>query len=208
MKIALKWSSVSIVLLALAIFSAACGGGNNAGNGADPSAQPDNEAAGTTEESTAPAADAAPVEITVWDKPHADDADKTLKEQQFADFETKYPSIKVTHVEQTKGKEREQFMTAVAGGQQPDAYLNAYPDMAPYIAQGITADITDMWNAFPEKDKYLPSSLDAATKDGKIYGVPSTMYVTALMYNKKMFVDAGIDPAAALKDWTSFAEAA
>lgn len=203
--------------MAAAVTVSACGSSNNAENAAsttnanEPVATNATEPAATNDTTQTEPAQTAPevdVEITVWDKPHADDLDKAFKESQFAVFEAKYPHIKVKHVEQTKEKEREQFMTAVAGGEQPDAYLNPYPDMESYIAQGIPADITDLWNSFEDKASYLPSSLNAATVDGKIYGVPNSMYVTGLMYNKQMFADAGIDPAAALKDWDSFGAAA
>lgn len=205
MKNVSKRSAATAILLTTAILTTACGSGNN-GNAASPSSSSAGASASSPEASSA--APSGPIEITAYDKPHADDPHKALIEKLFAEFEAKYPNIKVTHVEATSEKEREQFMTAVAGGQQPDIYMSAYPDMASYIAQGIPADITDMWNKYADKDKFLPASLNAATVDGKIYGVPNTMYVTGFMYNKKMFSDAGIDPAVALKDWNSFAEAA
>lgn len=201
-----RFSSVIAVMIMILMVATACGG-NNGGN---PSTQSRNNSSPNNQASESEQSPEAPkvVEIVVWDKPHADDIGKATREQHFADFEEKYPHIKVTHIEQTKEKEREQFMTAVAGGEQPDAYTAAYPDMEAYIAQGIAADITELWNNYSEKDQYLPSSLNAATVDGKIYGIPNTMYVTALMYNKQMFADAGLDPETALKDWESFGEAA
>ncbi len=209
MKKKIRMSAASMLLLTIALTTAACGG-NNGNENASPSTNtaPESSAAVSASGSPSASAQAEPVEIVVWDKPSADAADKAFKEEAFAAFEAKYPNIKVTHVEQTKEKEREQFMTAVAGGEQPDLYKNPYPDMESYIAQGIAADITDLWNSFEGKDGYLPSSLNAATVDGKIYGVPNDMYVTGLLYNKQMFTDAGLDPAAALKDWDSFGAAA
>lgn len=204
-----SWRKTSLMALvtAILVIMTACsgnnGGNNNAGNA---STEPSNS---SSSEPTAQASETPEtVEIVVWDQPHADDPGKAHREAHFAEFEAKYPHIKVTHMEQTKEKEREQFMTAVAGGEQPDAYFAAYPDMETYIDQGIAADITDLWNNHPDKVNFLPSSLDAGTKDGRIYGIPNSMYVTALMYNKQMFADAGLDPAVALKDWTSFGEAA
>jgi len=207
MKKKLRLSASSALLLSIALLATACGGNN--GNDASPSSSTAAESSSAAPASESPSdAPEEDVEIVVWDKPSADGADKAFKEAKFAEFEAKYPHIKVTHVEQAKEKEREQFMTAVAGGEQPDLYKNPYPDMESYIAQGIAADISELWNGFEGKDKYLPSSLNAATVDGKIYGVPNDMYVTGLLYNKQMFADAGLDPAAALKDWDSFGAAA
>lgn len=203
MKKSFRASSVLTAVTAILFMMTACSG-NNGGNGGNGSTESSNSSSEPTEQASDKPET---VEIVVWDKPHADDPGKANREKQFADFEAKYPHIKVTHMEQTKEKEREQFMTAVAGGKQPDAYFTAYPDMETYIKQGVAADITDMWNSHPDKDNFLPSSLDAGTVDGRIYGIPNSMYVTALMYNKQMFADAGLDPAVALKDWNSFGEA-
>lgn len=202
MKKSWRKSTFIALVTAILVIMTACGNGGNNNGGNAPSNNSSNESA------EQPSAAPETVEIVVWDQPHADDPGKANREKDFAEFEAKYPHIKVTHIEQTKEKEREQFMTAVAGGEQPDAYFTAYPDMETYIQQGIAADITDMWNSHPDKDNFLPSSLNAATVDGKIYGIPSEMYVTGLMYNKQIFADAGIDPAVALKDWESFGEAA
>ncbi|WP_128657936.1 extracellular solute-binding protein, partial [Paenibacillus sp. 598K] len=210
MKKTTRKTAVPTLLLSVALLSAACGNGGGSGVANDTGNGTGNEAAtnqANANESSAPKQDEI-VEITVWDKPSADMASKAFMEELFADFEQQYPHIKVNHIEPTKEKEREQFMTAVAGGEQPDLHKTPYPDMESYIAQGIPADITELWNSFDGKDNYLPSSLNAATVDGKIYGVPNDMYVTGLMYNKQMFADAGIDPAEAFKDWESFGEAA
>lgn len=206
MKKVFKMSALPAVILTVSLTASACGGAT--GSDAPASASPAAQASASTAEGTAKPVSAQTVEITIWDKPHADDVTKPFIESQFAAFEAKYPNIKVTHVEPTKEKEREQFMTAVAGGKQPDAYRSAYPDMESYVKQGIAADITELWQANPDKGNYLPSSLNAATSNNKVYGVPNEMYVTGLLYNKKLFNEAKIDPAAALKDWNSFGEAA
>lgn len=120
-----KLFAATACILTMTMLSAACSGGG----GNVPPASSNNTV--SEQVSKPPAAE---VEIIVWDKPHADDANRVFREQQFAIFDERYPHIKVTHVEQTKEKEREQFMTAVAGGQQPDVYAVAYPDMENYIS--------------------------------------------------------------------------
>lgn len=195
-----KKSATLVLTTALLLVSAACGNSQNkAENGvSSPSA--------SQEASASASAPAEVIKITAWDKPHADDPKKPFYEQQFAAFDAKYPNIKVNHVEQTKTKEREQFMTAVAGGEQPDVYQTPYPTMELYIQQGITADLTDRWNGYSEKDKFLPASMAGATLDGKVYGVPRDMYIMGLMYNKKLFKDAGLDPNKAPANWDEFVD--
>jgi multiple sugar transport system substrate-binding protein len=196
-----KLMAVLALTLVVSLFMSACSGnnGDNNGNGNNPS---------SGDSGAAPPAKDEVVEIVAWDLPQDGDPAKPYWEQVHKDFADKFPNIKVEHVMQTLTKEREQFMTAVIGGEQPDLYANAFPDMESYIDQGITADITELWNNYAEKDLFLPSATQAATRDGKIYGIPNFMYVTGLAYNKQMFADAGLEPTEALKDWNSFGEAA
>ncbi|OUS75695.1 ABC transporter substrate-binding protein [Paenibacillus sp. MY03] len=194
-----KLMAVLALTLVVSLFMAACSGNNGGGN---------NGSGNGDDAASAPPATDEVVEIVSWDMPQDGDPAKPYWEQVFKDFAEKYPNIKVEHVMQTLTKEREQFMTAVVGGEQPDLYANAFPDMESYIDQGIAADITELWNNYAEKDMFLPSATQAATRDGKIYGIPNFMYVTGLAYNKQMFADAGLDEKEALKDWESFGEAA
>lgn len=195
-------------ITALVTLTAACGGGSNDNKASGSESPAATTSAAATESAAASEQPVEDVSITVWDKPHSDDPSKADIEANFAAFDAKYPHIKVTHVEQTKGKEREQFLTAVAGGEQPDLIRISYPEMAAYIQQGVAADITDLWNAKEDKDKYLPGSLQSATVDGKIYGVPNDMYVTGMIYNKKLFIEAGLDPLKPPATWDEFVEAA
>lgn len=174
-----------------------------------------NKDTASTNSSNSPSSTAAAktVEITVWDKYPAGAAEEVLNpffEQQWAAFDAKYPNIKVNHVEiAAGGKDREQYLTAMAGGQGPDATMNnPFPDMAKYISQGFVLDLTDRWNSYADKDQFLATSMTSATENGKIYGVPKDMYVTPLIYNKKLFKEAGLDPLKPLANWDEFVEAA
>ncbi|QCT03670.1 extracellular solute-binding protein, family 1 [Paenibacillus algicola] len=201
MKRKIRSKALLTLTLLTSMFVSACSGNGTGTTGSDSSSGADGQEA-------TPQASGEVVEIVAWDMPQDGDPAKPYWEQVFKDFAEKHPNIKVEHVMQTLTKEREQFMTAVVGGKQPDLYANAFPDMESYIDQGIAADITELWNNYAEKDQILPSAMQAATRDGKIYGIPNLMYVTGLAYNKQMFADAGLDPKEALKDWESFGEAA
>ncbi|MBO2942380.1 extracellular solute-binding protein [Paenibacillus sp. F411] len=148
------------------------------------------------------------VEIVVWDKPFAGSADKPYYDLMFQEFERLYPHIRVIHMEAAYQKEREQFMTAVAGGEQPDLYNAAFPDMETYIDQGIPADITELWEAYPDRIHYSPIAMDTASQRGRVYGIPNLMYVTALAYNKRIFQEQQLQPEEVLQDWDTFAKAA
>jgi multiple sugar transport system substrate-binding protein len=181
----------------------ACG----SGNGNDPAAESAATPAGNTpaaENTAGPSKEAAIVEITVWDKPAPDAATKAVAEELQAKFDAAYPNIKVTHEDETQTPEK--FLAAVAGGEQPDVFRPSFPKMQEYVQAGIVADITDLINASPDKDRFIDGAFNMATRDGKIYGVPLSMYSTGVYYNKKLFETAGITSLPAT--WDEFAATA
>ncbi|AJY75608.1 extracellular solute-binding protein [Paenibacillus beijingensis] len=193
-----------LVLLFIVGISTACSTGNNSGNNA-----PTTDSTKTSEASTNTAAETKEeepkiVEIRVWDKPAPDASTKAVSEELFAKFEETHPHIKVIHEDETQT--REKFMAAVAGGEQPEVFRPAFPDMQGYVQAGIVADLTDLVNNSPDKANFIDGAFDMATVDGKIYGIPNNMYTTGLYYNKKLFANAGIKNPPAT--WEEFAETA
>jgi ABC-type glycerol-3-phosphate transport system substrate-binding protein len=184
---------------------AGCGGGGadkagNAGQGGG-SAGPTGGADGNTDREDI-------VEITVWDQPKADSITKPVIDEIHREFEQKYPNIKVIHELPPAGtNDREVFVTAMAGGNGPDAYSEAhFPIIGDWVRQGFAADLTSYWNEHSDKDHFISSAMEAATIDGKIYGVPHNMYVMGLLYNKKLFEEAGLDPDKPPADWDEFVD--
>lgn len=116
-----------------------------------------------------------------------DDTMKSIKEEVYADFETANPNIKVKHELMPQGtNDREVFVTAMAGGNGPDAYHAAhFPIIADWVGQGLALDLSPYWDSYADKDKFIPSSMEAGTIDGKVYGIPHDMYVTGLFWNKR-----------------------
>ncbi|MEK0314601.1 extracellular solute-binding protein [Cohnella sp. 56] len=201
-------SVTAIVVAASLVALTACNSGDT--KKSDASATPSESSTSSSQsapssESASPSEDPV-VEITAWDLQPADSPIKALKDAQFEAFEKLHPNIKVTHIDNSQSNGREKFLTAVAGGEGPDISEPAFPDMQVYIQKGIAADITDLINSSPEKDRFIDGSFDLATKNGKIYGIPDYMYSTGLLYNKKLFKNAGIDHPPAT--WEEFATTA
>ncbi|MCC3376542.1 extracellular solute-binding protein [Cohnella sp. REN36] len=190
---------VAASLLALASACGGSGGSNDAGpsEGSASSVQPSASADGSTGES------GGTVEITVWDQPTPEDPTKSLKEQLFADFDKANPNIKVTHEAMPQGtNDREVFVTAMAGGNGPDAYHMAhFPIIGDWVGQGLALDLTPYWEGYADSGQFIDSSMAAARIDGKVYGVPNDMYVTGLFWNKKLFKAAGLDPNKPPSNW-------
>jgi len=158
-------------------------------------------------ENPAASTDPEEVEIVIWDKVRDDDPAKTIKMQIQHDFDTKYPHIKVKHEVLAEGNDRQIFLTAMAGGQGPDAYqLAHFPVVGDWIRQGFALDLSEYWANYEDKEQFLPSAMEHATVEGKVYGIPNSLYVMGLFYNKDHFADAGLDPEAPPQTWEEFVE--
>jgi multiple sugar transport system substrate-binding protein len=128
-----------------------------------------------------------------------------------AEFNATHPSITVSA--QSYGNSDyalQRVLAAIAGGKPPDiSYL--YGSWAPNIATNpgvvslnklIAADPSFNWNDF------YPAERQQATVSGKIVGVPALVDNLALVYNKKLFAQAGLSAPTANWTWTDFENAA
>jgi multiple sugar transport system substrate-binding protein len=73
-----------------------------------------------------------------------------------------------------------------------------------------TQDITQLVQGTKEFawDDFYPAVRQAATIDGKIYGIPALVDNLSLVYNKKLFAAAGVAPPTADWTWEDFRSAA
>jgi multiple sugar transport system substrate-binding protein len=84
--------------------------------------------------------------------------------------------------------------TAAGASQLPDV-LAADVVYAPnYASKGVYLDLTERVDALPFKDTLAPAHMKTATFDGKYYGVPHDIDLSAVFYNKVLFTRAGLDP--------------
>jgi multiple sugar transport system substrate-binding protein len=84
--------------------------------------------------------------------------------------------------------------TAAGAGQLPDV-LAADVVYAPnYASKGVYADISARVGELPFEDTLAPAHMKAATYEGKSYGVPHDIDLSAVFYNKVLFTRAGLDP--------------
>lgn len=86
-----------------------------------------------------------------------------------------------------------QYMMGALSGELPDIGMVDNPDHASFTTMGVFQDITDLVDAWGERDQFFPGSLNTCMLDGKIYGLPDNSNCLAFMYNKDMFEAAGIE---------------
>ncbi|WP_239483086.1 sugar ABC transporter substrate-binding protein [Paraburkholderia sp. C35] len=92
--------------------------------------------------------------------------------------------------------------TQFVSGTAPDVFTNhlmKYPEM---VTNGQLVDLTSyIQRDKMETDSFYPALLKNWSREGHQYGLPKDWDTVALVYNKQMFRDAGIDPAS-ISDWT------
>jgi len=100
-------------------------------------------------------------------------------------------------------------LAGFTAGNFPDVAYEYGSSAAQLARQPKLVDLTDQvqapsidWNDF-----YL-SGREAATVDGKVVGVPALIDNLSLVYNKKLFADAGVAPPDASWTWEDFRAAA
>jgi multiple sugar transport system substrate-binding protein len=123
-----------------------------------------------------------------------------------ADFEAANPDIDV----QLTNFDHEGYKTAIRNflSADPPDLANWYAGnrMAPFVAAGQFADISDVWEANGLNDA-LASAAASMTIDGKKWGIPYTYYQWGIYYNRDAYKAAGVDlPGEGGVTWDQFVE--
>jgi multiple sugar transport system substrate-binding protein len=130
----------------------------------------------------------------------SDPAPKKAMEELLADFQAKYPDIKV----KWNNFDHEGYKSAIRNfltADPPDvAAWYAGNRMAPFVKAGLFEPVDDVWekNGFNEQ---LKSAAASMTIDGKKWGVPYTYYQWGIYYNKEAYKKAGVEVP---KSWAEF----
>ena len=125
-------------------------------------------------------------------------------------FNASHPNIQVENVfAGSNDKVLTKVTVAIQGGEAPDItyqYGSSLPQLA--LAPGIV-DLTDVvaqpeWNW----DDFVAGARTASTYDGKVLGIPALIDDLAIIYNKDLFDEAGVDYPTADWTWDDFRAAA
>lgn len=84
----------------------------------------------------------------------------------------------------------------------PDLVIYRHSQAFPLASRGAAFPVTD----FAKRDGITGDAFDPVAwgggqRDGKVWGMPITVDATMLLYNRKMFSDAGLDPARPPATW-------
>ncbi|WP_341947512.1 extracellular solute-binding protein [Microbacterium sp. LWH11-1.2] len=132
-------------------------------------------------------------EVTLWMYPVIRDeaASKDFWETAEADYEKEFPDVDLTIELQTFDKRDEQISAALAANSGPDIVLITPDQAATYLNVGGLLPVDDAIE--DERDAFFPATLEAATFEDELYGVPLFQNVFTTAYNKTVFDEAGLE---------------
>lgn len=98
------------------------------------------------------------------------------------------------------------FTTALAAGVAPDVVSIDLVLVPYYNSIGAFLDVTDQLAALPYASTLNEAMLRLGTWDERVFALPFAADVSALIFNRDMFRDAGLDPDAPPRTWGELVE--
>ncbi|PYI57148.1 ABC transporter substrate-binding protein [Paenibacillus flagellatus] len=177
MRLFSKWLSMAMVLVFVAV-AAGCGKSG------------DTPEAGKTP-ATEQKQDTTPDTVKVWTYPVHGKYEDDIKVL-IADFNAKYPHIKVEYEILSWAEGPKKFDVALNAGSPPDLYFGGMNGQ--YVSTGLAMPI-DSYLAVSEETKkdFLPGTLETMQFGGKQYGLPLYQSLWGWGANKRILDEAGVD---------------
>lgn len=127
---------------------------------------------------------AAQKEIVVWHAYRGDE--RAAFEKVLAEFNRTHPGTKASPLAVPYDAFADKITAAVPRGKGPDVFIYAQDRLGGWIAAGNTVEPLDFFLDAKIKGRYLPTTLQAMTYQGNVYGLPLNFKVITLIYNKKL----------------------
>ena len=110
----------------------------------------------------------------------------------FAAYEEENPGVSIEHQQITYGDYLQTILTSRLGGQSPDIYHVYSIWGAQLVENGVLATPPENILEFV-RNNYIENTVDAATIQGQLWGVPTEVSNYMLIYNKEILAEAGYD---------------
>ncbi|GGW78995.1 sugar ABC transporter substrate-binding protein [Streptomyces lucensis JCM 4490] len=133
--------------------------------------------------------------ITVnCEPPRSAKVDRSFFEEDVASFEKRNPDIDVVAHDAFPCQDPKTFDAKLAGGQMEDVFYTYFTDAGHVVDIDQAADLTPYLKELRSYGTVQKQLRDIYTVDGKVYGIPRTGYSMGLIYNRRLFEKAGLDP--------------
>ena len=127
---------------------------------------------------------AAETELVVW---HAyRGGEKAAIEKVAAAYNAAHPGTRVTTLAVPFDAFADKISAAVPRGKGPDVFIYAQDRLGGWIEAGNTVEPIDFFLDEPTRARFLPTTMEAMTYRGVVYGLPVNYKVITLIYNKKL----------------------
>lgn len=108
-----------------------------------------------------------------------------------AQFEREHPGVRVKLVGVPWEDMPTKVKTAVIGGDPPDvAHFHPFA----LGAQGFAEPLDDLWAHWSARHDFLPGAMEDVAWGGHLYGVPLDINCLVLVYNRRLWRQAGLSP--------------
>ncbi|HZX06162.1 ABC transporter substrate-binding protein [Kribbella sp.] len=149
------------------------------------------------------------VTITVGcEPPKSNPKEREAWEADVATFEKAHPNITVQGKDAFPCINPDTFQAKLAGGTQEDVFYVYYTDVRKIIEKKQAADISQYVGSVGAVKDLRPDVMGVFKDGDKTYGLPRNNYNMGLVYNRKLFTQAGLDPANPPKTWDDVRAAA
>jgi ABC-type glycerol-3-phosphate transport system substrate-binding protein len=119
-------------------------------------------------------------------------------------FEKANPNITINSIYNYPCEQPASFTAMLRAGNEPDLFYTYFTDLPQVLLAGQAADITSYVNSstVPTLADIAPSSMKAVTAGKTLYGLPTSNYTQGLIYNRKLFSAAGLNPDQPPTTWS------
>jgi len=112
------------------------------------------------------------------------------------------PAIQVDYAQVDWGAIHDYLLTSFQTGNVPDVFHYESIPILDFAKAGFLTDLTPMIPAEMRADIFPGAWQTVLTSGGKIYAIPYLWESLIILYNKKLFKEAGITPPTIQKPWT------
>jgi multiple sugar transport system substrate-binding protein len=101
----------------------------------------------------------------------------------------------------------EKMAAAVAAGQGPDVAVQGRQQLRQFAVRGFFSSLNSVFSRDRlKREDYFKDQFEESTWVGVIYGLPLNTDVRVFYWNKRMFLDAGLDPERPPRTWTELVD--
>lgn len=148
------------------------------------------------------------VTLRFWTGHGSPELDKWFDEVLIPQFEKSHSGVKVERLRIPWEEFNEKIMTAFAAGTAPDIVFSGTEQIADEAFKGLARPLNDYIKKWGQYRDFNPAAWKHETIGGNIYRVPVHISSRALMYNKTIFKEAGLNPNIVPERWEQIAELA